>query len=119
MMERLAMKLIDDFNTTSDRGGVLIGNKDWQLLVPNGYGDGTTEVHIMKFKDFKEYLDYIKEVERDGETGKLRLWYFALAQGSFGIYGYDAIDDFSKPRVELSGDYQIYYGEKNVYFLTY
>lgn len=35
------MKIIDSFNTTSDRGGVLIGNEDWQLLVPNGYGDGT------------------------------------------------------------------------------
>lgn len=113
------MKIIDEFSTTSDRGGVLIGNEDWQLLVPNGYGDGTTYIHIMQFKDFKEQFDYVREMEKIKEANKLRFWYFTLVQGSFGIYGYDATDVFSRPVTELSGDYLIYYSEKNVYFLTY
>lgn len=69
------MKIIDSFNTTSDRGGVLIGNEDWQLLVPNGYGDGTTYIHIMQFKDFKEQFDYVREMEKIKEANKLRFWY--------------------------------------------
>lgn len=103
------------FTTTSELGGVLIGNKDWQVLVPNGYGDCTTTVHILKFASFEECEDFIK----DKDTGKFYYNYFTLVKGSFGIYGYDATKDYSKPRVELNGSYQIYYSEKNVYFMLY
>ena len=80
------MKIIDEFSTTSDLGGVLVGNTDWQVLVPNGYGDGTTEVHIIRFKDFEEQLEYVM----DKETGKHHFDYFTVVKGHFGIYPYDA-----------------------------
>lgn len=111
------MKIIDEFDTTSDLGGVLIGNTDWQVLVPNGYGDGTTEVHIIRFKDFKEQLDYVM----DKETGKHHFDYFTVVKGNFGIYPYDAYktkEQLSKPKKTLKGDYQVYYHEKHVYFLA-
>lgn len=111
------MKIIDEFSTTSDLGGVLVGNADWQVLVPNGYGDGTTEVHIIRFKDFKEQLDYVM----DKETGKHHFDYFTVVKGNFGIYPYDAYktkEQLSKPKKTLKGYYQVYYHEKHVYFLA-
>ncbi|UXI83412.1 hypothetical protein NYZ94_00240 (plasmid) [Ligilactobacillus salivarius] len=119
------MKIIDEFNTTSDLGGVLIGNTDWQVLVPNGYGDGTTKVHIIEFKDFEEELEYVKGKEkyvRDRENGKNYFWYFTVVKGHFGIYPYDAYktkSELLKPMKVLKGEYSIYYYEQHVYFMTY
>lgn len=119
------MKVIDEFSTASDLGGVLIGNTDWQVLVPNGYGDGNTKVHIIEFKDFEEELEYVKDMEkyvRDRENGKNYFWYFALVKGDFGVYPYDAYKTKSqllKPMKVIKGEYSIYYYEQHVYFMTY
>ena len=32
------------FKTASDVGSLLVGNEEFQVLIPNGYGDGTTRV---------------------------------------------------------------------------
>ncbi len=111
------MKIIDEFSTTSDLGGVLVGNTDWQVLVPNGYGDGTTEVHIIRFKDFEEQLEYVM----DKETGKHHFDYFTVVKGHFGIYPYDAYktkSELEKPAKVLKGEYSIYYHEQHVYFMA-
>ena len=111
------MKIIDEFSTTRDLGGVLVGNTDWQVLVPNGYGDGTTEVHIIRFKDFEEQLEYVM----DKETGKHHFDYFTVVKGHFGIYPYDAYktkSELEKPAKVLKGEYSIYYHEQHVYFMA-
>ena len=33
--------------TDSDAGSVLVGNNDMEVMVPNGYGDGTTKVTVL------------------------------------------------------------------------
>lgn len=39
------------FKTYSDVGSLLVGNEDFQVLIPNGMGDGTTRVAVFKKDD--------------------------------------------------------------------
>lgn len=76
--------------TLSDAGSVKIGNNDFSVLIPNGYGDGQTEVFITT-----------KRVHVP-----LRFW--TTISGTFEI-GNDS-------RYTLNGDYSIFYGNGYVVF---
>lgn len=39
------------FKTASDVGSLLVGNEEFQVLIPNGYGDGTTRVAVFNKAD--------------------------------------------------------------------
>lgn len=81
--------------TLSDAGSVKIGNNDFSVLIPNGYGDGQTEVFITT-----------KRVHVP-----LRFW--TTVSGKFKIYDYDCGDD---SRYTLDGDYSIFFGNGYVVF---
>ena len=95
----------------SDIGSCLIGNKDWNLAIPNCYGDGLTIIQIFDDKD-EDFDEYEKANN---------LEYVASAQGTFNIYNYDCA--FVKGcRNEdviatLSGEYCIYQGEQIIAFV--
>lgn len=87
------------FKTSSDAGGVKIGNDAFHLIVPNGYGDGETRCAIVNKEAF----------------GCRRLMqYFTQVSGDFNVYSYDCGDDIAKT---LNGNYHIYFYEGLVAFV--
>ena len=91
------------FKTSSDAGGVLIGNMTYSTLISNGYGDGDTRVAIF----------------RDGESFNSDLMeYFTKISGKFGIYAYDCADPKTEqPLYILDGIFQVYFHEGFVAFV--
>lgn len=93
------------FKTFSDRGGVLVGNEDFQILVRNGRGDGITRVAVLpltKFDDYRFWSNLMVDTE-------------ILLDGKFNIY----LDDCSTEDIsrELNGKYTAYYYDGLVLFL--
>lgn len=80
----------------SDISGLKIGNSQWSIIVPNGYGDGVTRYGIAN-DNFNS--DIVK--------------YFTSVSGEFNIYDYDCGDDVA---MTLKGKYGIYYYEGIVLF---
>lgn len=99
------MKLIEEFTTIADRGGVLIGNEKSQFLIPNTYGDGTIEVEVYQRDDiFDHEIPYGTQ-------------YFTVIEGINNVYGYDCRKDLSSARHKLHGQYSVYIGELKVVFV--
>lgn len=79
--------------TVSDVGSLKVGNDDFSLLIPNGYGDGemtcyiTTDVNISEKDGFK---------------------YFSLLSGKFNIYDYDCGDNVIYTTSDNA--YQVWFG---------
>lgn len=97
--EMLAEKI---FKTYSDAGALKIGNKDFSILIPNGYGDGETRVAIIKLEEKKYY---------DLEAFR----FFTSVEGTFDIYDYDC--DSSGDIIQtIEGRYGIYVYEGFVVF---
>lgn len=98
------MKLAIGFknlSVTSDRGGVLIGNQGMTVLVPNGCGDGETDVYI---------LPAGTDISRLVETGD---YWTTISGDNIIIYGNDCHTD--DPLVTLpAGSYQIYQDDMTV-----
>lgn len=91
------------FTTISDAGGVRIGNRQFQMLIPNGQGDGLTCVHIL---------------ERQDEL-PLEAKYFCCFRGeNIKIYSYDcgSCDMFV---ATISGRFGAYYIHRNVYLVRW
>ena len=93
------------FKTFSDRGGVLVGNEDFQILVRNGQGDGITRVAVLpltKLEDFDFWSNLMVEAN-------------IFLEGKFNIY----LDDCSTEDIsrELNGKYAVYYYAGLVLFL--
>lgn len=81
--------------TFSDVGSVKIGNDNFNILLPNGYGDGNTTVLILgKNEEPKENNHYICTIE-----------------GDYGIYSYDLGDEVI---YEMQGKYNIYNSHNGV-----
>lgn len=81
--------------TYSDVGSVKIGNDNFNILVPNGYGDGSTTVLILgKNEEPRENNHYICTIE-----------------GDYGIYSYDLDDEVI---YEIHGKYNIYNSHNGV-----
>ena len=84
----------------SDAGGVKVGNDDFSIIIPNGYGDGITRVAIFENNDF--YCDNL-------------MTYFTLIKCErCHIYDYDC---GGLPQVELNGYYSIYFYDGLVAFV--
>lgn len=83
------------FKTVSDAGGLLVGDKTFGLIIPNGAGDGITRVAV-----FDEPSEF---------NGDLMM-FFTNISGEFGIYPYDC-EDLSncRPIRILNGRYFAYY----------
>lgn len=82
----------------SDAGSVKIGNDSFTILVPNGYGDGFTDVVVLSVDE---------DFEKDGFR------FFTSVDGTFNIYSYDCGD---KVKLTISGNYGIYYKDGFVVF---
>lgn len=81
--------------TFSNVGSVKIGNDKFNVLVPNGYGDGNTTVLILgKNEEPRENNHYICTIE-----------------GDYGIYSYDLGDEVI---YEMQGKYNIYNSHNSV-----
>jgi hypothetical protein len=89
------------FKTYSDVGGLKIGNENFSMIIPNGYGDGTTRVAIFE----ERYIE--------NEFNDMMLKFFTSVKGKFNIYGYDCGNEVVKT---LEGDYNIYYGDGFIAF---
>lgn len=87
------------FTTTSDAGGLKIGNGALSMIIPNGWGDGDTHVAILS------------------ETAKFNfnaLDYFTRIDGECDIYSYDCHNgDIVR---HITGTYQVYTGGGFVVF---
>lgn len=47
LLDILRESKTDEYITHSDCGGVLIGNENFNIVIPNGYGDGETRLFIL------------------------------------------------------------------------
>ena len=91
--KKLETTVEDVLYTDSDAGSVLIGNDDFTIAVPNGYGDGRHPVVICK------------------SSKKLaRFNYHGFVEGKFNVYNYDCGGEFGGKVVKtLDGRFGIYY----------
>lgn len=97
--ERILEMLGDNIaKLSSDRGGVKVGNENFSVLIPNGYGDGATYFAVRNRDDFNESM----------------MTYFTMIEGTFNVYSYDCGKEVY---TELSGKYLAYYYEKIVVLL--
>lgn len=97
------MKTIKTF---SDVGGVLVGTKDFGVVLHNGIGDGETTCVIL-------------DKAEGGELPKNAIYNTGI-DGMFNIYE----SDTSLRRDEdivmtLTGEYFVYYLDYNVYFVKF
>lgn len=88
-------KSLTHLETISDAGSVKIGNGDFSILIPNGYGDGITNVFISE-KEIHVPLKFITTVE-----------------GVIEVFDYDCRDNVIKT---IKGKYAIFSGDGNVVF---
>lgn len=87
-----------NFRTISDAGAVMIGNDNFQMLIPNGYGDGLTNVVITNI------------------TEKIPMKYFTKIQGEIDIYASDNFDGRTVMHNLLIGEYEVYSENGTVLF---
>lgn len=102
------------FKTASDVGSLLVGNEEFQVLIPNGYGDGITRVAVFN----KGTSDYgvafrIMSDMMDSHRGP-------CLQGKFNIYPYDCCNPtVDEPCKTLEGRYYAYYYDGLIAFVEY
>lgn len=89
------------YYTESDAGSVRIGNDHFTILIPNGYGDCTTTVHLLEQNEEQPEAEFFTSFS--GENIK--------------IYEYDCGGDAAV--VTISGRFGAYYNNKNVYFIRW
>lgn len=87
------------YYTAADAGSVRIGNDQFTILIPNGYGDGTTTVHIL---------------EREEEQPEAR-FFTSFSGKDIKIYAYDCGGDAVV--ATISGRFGVYINDKKVYFI--
>lgn len=99
------------FKTYSDVGSLLVGNESFQVLIPNGIGDGTTRVAVFKKDD--DVFGGLIELMMDRKHGP-------TLSGKFNIYSYDCDNPaLDEPRKTLEGRYFTYYYDGFVAFVEY
>lgn len=95
-MEKKQIKLL------TDMGGVLIGDDNFKILIPNGYGDGHQLIIIGDRKD-------VKSIINDNDLN----YFTYLKSTNVNIY-----DDGNKIiEVLPKGDYAIYFGKATILFV--
>lgn len=99
------------FKTYSDVGGLLVGNENFQVLIPNGKGDGTTRVAVFKKNDSVSVG--LIELMMDRKHGP-------TLNGKFNIYSYDCDNpEKDEPLKTLDGRYFTYYYDGLIAFVEY
>lgn len=83
------------FTTSSDAGSVKVGNENFTVLIPNGYGDGLTNVYVLE--ENENICDFTKEAN-----------YFTRIEGTFNIYDDDCWKD-PTALITLKGGYSAWY----------
>lgn len=93
-----------------DGGTIMIGTKDSRVCLPNGYGDGSFKVSIVKTDEQKKkfYKEY-----------KKWKWVGAVNGDSFNVYSYDCLHgddltDKSNILYTLHGRYGVYHYNGNI-----
>lgn len=88
----------------SNSGGVLVGNEQFGVVLPNIGGDGNTIVDI-----------YEDETEMTGEE-RLSLQFVTRISGTFNIYSHDCADRDNPLAIltTISGEYGVYRGPMRV-----
>lgn len=90
-----------EFETYSDIGSVLVGNKQFAVALTNGLGDGETLVRVYEL----------------GNRVPNGLKFNTSIDGTFNIYKYDCSNRNEEDIVAtLSGRFGVYYGCGSVYF---
>lgn len=106
------------FKTVSDAGSLLVGNEEFQVLIPNGYGDGTTRVAVFNKadSDFDINSDYdvaFRIMPDMMDSGP-------CLYGEFNIYPYDCCNPtVDEPCKTLEGRYWTYYYDGLIAFVEY
>lgn len=96
---------MEKFNTISDVGGVLVGNKNFGVLLQNGCGDGETYIAILRQKD-KNLI-----------PSKAR--FNTKIEGTINIYNYDCGRRIKENIITtIRGVYFVYYLDNYIYFLN-
>lgn len=99
------------FKAYSDVGSLLVGNESFQMLIPNGMGDGTTRVAIFKKDD--DVFGGLVELMMDRKHGP-------TLSGKFNIYSYDCANpSVDEPCKTLDGRYFTYFYDGFVAFVEY
>lgn len=99
------------FKTYSDVGSLLVGNEYFQVLIPNGMGDGTTRVAVFEKGD--DVYGGLIELMMDRKHGP-------MLNGKFNIYSYDCDNpSVDEPYKTLEGRYFTYYYDGFVAFVEY
>lgn len=99
------------FKTYSDVGSLLVGNESFQVLIPNGKGDGTTRVAVFKKNDSVSVG--LIELMMDRKHGP-------TLNGKFNIYSYDCDNpEKDEPLKTLDGKFLTYYYDGFVAFVEY
>lgn len=88
-----------NFKTVSDAGSVKIGNGSFSILIPNGYGDGMTDVCVVDDRNENPFADVLK--------------FLTSVEGKIDIYSADCGNSVE---TGLIGRYGIYYGYGFVVF---
>lgn len=102
------------FKTASDVGSLLVGNEEFQVLIPNGYGDGTTRVAVFNKSDSDHSIaSRIMSDMMDSHRGP-------YLHGKFNIYPYDCCNPtVDKPCRTIKGNYFTYYYDGLIAFVEY
>lgn len=106
------------FKTASDVGSLLVGNEEFQVLIPNGYGDGTTRVAVFNKAD----SDFDVASDYDVAYGIMpdMMDSGPYLHGKFNIYPYDCSDPtVDEPCKTLEGRYFTYYYDGLIAFVEY
>ena len=90
-----------NFTTYSDAGSLKIGNENFQILVPNGYGDGKTYVHLC---EKGEVPDAVKDIAR--------AFFTSFSGKDVNIYDYDCC---AHVVTRISGRFGVYFNNRHVY----
>lgn len=102
------------FKTASDVGSLLVGNEEFQALIPNGYGDGITRVAVFNKGD----SDY--SVASRIMCDMMSSHRGPYLHGKFNIYPYDCCDPtVDEPCKTLEGRYFTYYYDGLIAFIEY
>ena len=98
----------------SDVGSLLVGNEEFQVLIPNGYGNGITRVAVFN-KGTSDYdvASRVMSDMMDSHRGP-------CLQGKFNIYPYDCCDPtVAEPCKTLESEYFTSYYDGLIAFIEY
>lgn len=86
LMEWNKEYIFKKIKTQSDKGSVKIGSSDFEILIPNGYGDCETDVYIVEMVDVPAN-------------------FMTVVEGDFSIFEFDTDDVVIE---KLQGTYEVY-----------